>query len=100
MAIKILDCTLRDGGYYTQWDFNWEFVKTYLECIENTPIEYIEIGYRSTAQNKYLGEYYYLPKSTVDKISDLSSKKLAIMLDTKNMQASDLEELLNLFRIL
>ena len=24
--IKILDCTLRDGGYYNNWDFDYEVV--------------------------------------------------------------------------
>jgi len=24
--IKILDCTLRDGGYYTNWDFDKELL--------------------------------------------------------------------------
>ena len=25
--LKILDCTLRDGGYYTHWEFDDELVK-------------------------------------------------------------------------
>ena len=25
-----IDCTLRDGGYYNNWDFSEEFVKKYL----------------------------------------------------------------------
>ncbi len=27
---KILDCTLRDGGYYTQWDFESSIVTNYI----------------------------------------------------------------------
>ena len=26
---KILDCTLRDGGYYTNWDFSPEVIDAY-----------------------------------------------------------------------
>ena len=28
--IKILDCTLRDGGYYNNWDFSNDLVNDYL----------------------------------------------------------------------
>ena len=28
--MKILDCTLRDGGYYTNWDFDDALVTTYI----------------------------------------------------------------------
>ena len=29
--IKLLDCTLRDGGYYTNWDFDKNLVRGYLK---------------------------------------------------------------------
>ncbi len=28
--MQILDCTIRDGGYYTNWDFEILLVDTYL----------------------------------------------------------------------
>ena len=40
----ILDCTLRDGGYYTDWDFDEHLVDTYLKAMNNLPIDIIEIG--------------------------------------------------------
>ena len=27
--VKILDCTLRDGGYYNNWDFSFDLVGAY-----------------------------------------------------------------------
>ena len=42
-----LDCTLRDGGYYTNWDFSPELVDIYIEAMTNSDVDYIEIGYRS-----------------------------------------------------
>lgn len=93
--MKVLDCTLRDGGYYTNWDFSEEFVVNYLEAIEQTDVEYIEIGYRSMELDEYKGEYYYLPKSRISWVRSRSSKKLAVMLDVKNLNISDLPILLN-----
>ena len=34
-TIKILDCTLRDGGYYNKWDFEQDIVKKYLKLVSN-----------------------------------------------------------------
>jgi 4-hydroxy 2-oxovalerate aldolase len=44
---KILDCTLRDGGYYTNWDFEKSLVTTYIDSMNKLPIDYLEVGYRS-----------------------------------------------------
>ncbi len=92
--IKLLDCTLRDGGYYTSWDFDKNLVREYLNYIEKLPIEYIEIGYRSSLKEEYFGEYFYLPMNTIKFIKDNTSKKLSIMLNVKDCLNVDLKELL------
>jgi len=45
--INVLDCTLRDGGYYNNWDFSKELVNDYLEAISLSGIRYVELGFRS-----------------------------------------------------
>ena len=45
--MQILDCTIRDGGYYTNWDFDRNLIRRYFESLENLPIDYIEVGYRN-----------------------------------------------------
>ena len=64
--MKILDCTLRDGGYYTNWDFEPELVKEYLTSVNSLPIEYVEVGYRQPTKSEYMGEYAYLPMHTIE----------------------------------
>ena len=32
---KILDCTLRDGGYYTNWDFSPEVIDAYIQAMRS-----------------------------------------------------------------
>ena len=46
-AIKVLDCTLRDGGYYNNWDFKKPLIQKYLNDISSQEINFIEIGFRS-----------------------------------------------------
>ena len=43
----ILDCTLRDGGYYTNWEFDDDLVKEMVKCLNFSEVDYIELGYKS-----------------------------------------------------
>lgn len=53
--MKILDCTLRDGGYYTNWDFNSKIVDAYILAMNELPIDYLEVGYRNKPSKEYMG---------------------------------------------
>tara|TARA_R110002050_G_scaffold97131_1_gene202038 strand:- start:3662 stop:5212 length:1551 start_codon:yes stop_codon:yes gene_type:complete len=92
---KILDCTLRDGGYYTNWDFDKDLVKTYCKSMESLPIDYVEVGYRSIPLEGYLGEYFYCPDFVMKELKEMMpSKKLVIILNEKDIRASHVPELL------
>lgn len=92
--IKILDCTLRDGGYYTNWDFSDKITKIFFESFNNLPIEYLEIGYRSPIMKEYYGKYYYCPSIVLERVKSLSKKKLVIILNEKDIKVDRVEELL------
>ncbi|MEP3837384.1 MAG: aldolase catalytic domain-containing protein [Algibacter sp.] len=92
---KILDCTLRDGGYYTNWDFDKELVGNYCKLMETLPIDYIEVGYRSIPLKGYLGKYFYCPVYILKDLKELMpSKKLVIILNEKDIRPEHLEEVL------
>ena len=42
-----LDCTLRDGGYYNNWNFSINLIEKYLQSMAEIKIDYVEIGFRS-----------------------------------------------------
>ena len=48
----LIDCTLRDGGYYTNWDFPAEAVTSYLEAMKEIDVDYVEIGFASLAHSR------------------------------------------------
>jgi len=43
--VKLLDCTLRDGGYVNEWNFGKEAIHNIKENLEKSGIEIIEIGF-------------------------------------------------------
>ncbi len=44
MEINILDCTLRDGGYVNNWEFDTDTAADIMECLYQSGIRCIEIG--------------------------------------------------------
>ena len=92
--MKILDCTLRDGGYYTNWDFNSETVDAYIQAMNTLPIDYIELGYRNNSTKEYMGKFGYSPVSVLQHIRKTCQKKLDVMLNEKSTKPKDLDALL------
>lgn len=79
--MKILDCTLRDGGFTS--DFNWDFnfAKRYYELLTKFNIPYIELGYwMQTAKSK--NPFYNFNFKHLDKITKNSNKQnVSIIID-------------------
>lgn len=95
-AWKILDCTLRDGGYYTAWDFSRELVARYLKAVAAFPVEFLELGYRSELSEGYLGAYYYLPRSILEWARSIipDGPRFALMLNAKECRVGRVGPLL------
>ena len=45
VMIKVLDCTLRDGGYINNWRFGYYEIKSIINEMEKTNIDILEIGF-------------------------------------------------------
>lgn len=57
--MKVLDCTFRDGGYYTNWDFKQDLVKKYLRAIDLSKVDAVELGFRFTPKKDFIGAFGY-----------------------------------------
>lgn len=44
-SIKILDCTLRDGGYLVDWDFGQDRIESILNNLTESGVDFIECGF-------------------------------------------------------
>lgn len=94
LMTKILDATLRDGGYYTNWDFETEVVDAYIQAMNALPVDYLELGYRNNPTKEYLGKFGYCPVSVLKHIRQTCIKKLDVMLNEKSTRPEDLNALL------
>ncbi len=42
---KLLDCTLRDGGYINDWNFGFHTIKDIIRELVNSQVDYVEVGF-------------------------------------------------------
>ncbi|MFG0392580.1 aldolase catalytic domain-containing protein [Pseudomonas monteilii] len=55
MKPLILDCTLRDGGYYNSWNFPLAVINDYLQAMSSAKVDIVEIGLRSLKNTGFQG---------------------------------------------
>lgn len=93
----ILDCTLRDGGYYNNWDFHPSVVQTYLDEIASNPmIDWIELGLRVPFHSsKTLGDFAYTTESTLSMYS-LPNANYAVLINAKDYSCLAKADTINL----
>lgn len=86
--VKILDCTLRDGGYFTNWDFEIPFVKDVISSLNYSNVDIIEIGYKSPKKGKlrkFEGRFKYCNDSLLDFLPmKAGSAEYACMIDASD----------------
>jgi 4-hydroxy 2-oxovalerate aldolase len=54
-----IDCTLRDGGYYNNWEFTSEQISAYLHAMVAVSVDVVELGLRSFETKGYRGPCAY-----------------------------------------
>lgn len=84
--IKVLDCTIRDGGLINEHRFSDDFVRgVYTACVE-AGVDYMEIGYKLSkklaARDKF-GDWKFCDEDAIRRIvgENPSSVKLSVMID-------------------
>lgn len=82
--LKILDCTLRDGGYHNNWKFNQRLINDYLFSMSKTGIEYIELGFRFLNQSKKRGKTAYTKESFIKKLNIPKNLKIGVMINASD----------------
>lgn len=85
-TLAVLDCTLRDGGFYTNWDFDRDFLTAYAASADAAGIDFIEVGYRSLKRAGYRGAHKYSGPFLLESIPPLSRARLSVMVDAKELE--------------
>ena len=83
--IKLIDCTLRDGGYYNSWDFSIELINDYLHVMHGLPIDYVELGFRSFKSDGFKGGCAYTTDKFIEQLNVPKELKLGVMINASEI---------------
>ena len=91
--IKLLDCTIRDGGYVNDWNFTDKQVREcYIAC-SNSGVEYMEIGFKNLKKpdllKKYGKPFFCEEEYLNDIIGDFNGCKIAVMVTIDAFDIND-----------
>lgn len=81
MTVKLIDCTLRDGGYYNDWDFSQELIEAYLRAMDAISADYVELGFRSFDAKGFKGGCAYTTDSFIHQLNVPAGLKLGVMVN-------------------
>ena len=93
--IKVIDCTVRDGGLMNNWQFDDDFVRgIYNGCVESG-VDYMEIGYISSEKafsRKEVGPWKFCADKDLRRIvgDGTSNLKLSAMADIGRIAFDDI----------
>ncbi len=87
-ALKILDCTFRDGGYYNNWYFEPKTVQRYLSSMSSSGIDIVEIGFRMPPQTSFCGPFAYCTDDFLRDLDIPSTLTIGVMINAKDFISS------------
>lgn len=78
----LIDCTIRDGGNYNDWNFSQTDIKNIISSLDKSSVQYIEVGYfggSGSAKGSEYGSPFFCREDYVNKLPRLSSASYAFM---------------------
>jgi 4-hydroxy 2-oxovalerate aldolase len=93
--IKVIDCTVRDGGLMNNWQFSDEFVRGVYDGLVEAGVDYMEIGYISSEKafsRKEVGPWKFCSDKDVRRIvgDNNTPLKLSAMADIGRIDFDDI----------
>jgi 4-hydroxy 2-oxovalerate aldolase len=93
--IKVIDCTVRDGGLMNKWQFSDQFVRNVYQSLVEAGVDYMEIGYlssKSAFNSEEYGPWRFCFEKDLQKIIGDREKgiKLSAMADIGRINYEDI----------
>lgn len=94
--IKVIDCTIRDGGLMNNHRFDHRFVREVYKALSQAGVDYMEIGYKNSKKlfsEKEYGEWKFCDDETIKKvIKGVPSKtRISVMVDVGRVDIEDVK---------
>jgi 4-hydroxy 2-oxovalerate aldolase len=92
--IKVLDCTIRDGGLINNHDFDLRFIRAVYKALSEAGVDYMEMGYKNSKRlfsPKEFGKWKFCDDQDIkEAIEGIESHtKISIMVDVDRVDIED-----------
>ncbi len=94
--IKVLDCTIRDGGLINNHQFDDRFVRAVYKALSEANVDYMEIGYKNSMKlfsPQEHGKWKFCNDEDIKRIIDgiESQTKISVMVDVDRVDIEDIK---------
>lgn len=79
--LTFLDCTLRDGGYYNAWDFDYATIQNYINAVAVAGVDIIELGFRSLKNGGFKGACFYTGDEFIRSLQIPENIQIGVMIN-------------------
>ena len=90
---EILDCSIRDGGYNNNWQFDKTFARETYRALSKSGVDFIEMGFRSSYKHfdsDLFGLWRFTTEDVLaDTIHNIKGAKIALMSDFGKITHND-----------
>lgn len=95
--IKVIDCTVRDGGLMNKWQFDDSFVSKVYTALTEAGVDYMEIGYLSSEcaySRDEVGPWKFCAEDDIKRIlgDGVKKIKLSAMADIGRIEYADIPQ--------
>jgi len=106
--IKVVDCTIRDGGLMNKSKFTLETVRNIYSACSRSGVDIIELGYKNSKEHfspDHYGDWRFCEEDMLRKATDGIEKtaKIAVMQDAHKASADDIlpksESIIDIVRV-
>ena len=94
--IKVLDCTIRDGGLMNKHNFDHRLVREVYKAASEAGVDYMEIGYKNSKKlfsPKEYGAWKFCDDDEIRKVTEgiQSKTKISVMVDIGRVELDDIK---------
>ncbi len=94
--IKVVDCSIRDGGLMNKHQFSYDFVKHVYKALSEAGVDYIELGYCNSKKQfppKEFGPWKFCADEDILRVIDgvESNSKISVMADVGRVDMDDIK---------
>lgn len=104
--IKVLDCSIRDGGLMNDWKFDKALVKDVFCYLAQAGVDYVELGYRADKRQYSIndfGPWRFCSDDDIREVAYECDTKVSVMVDVGRTDYNDFvpadQSLVKLFRV-